>query len=118
MLADCASACSCWRFSWYKPNSALSRAQLAFDAHQPTTVQVRGLPLLYEAPHPPCRAYSNERRQSSLRGAYLPSCSRINSRSAAQPVGSLITKASQASLNRQESAPPLKVLSKAPRVVG
>ncbi len=40
---------------------------------------------------------------------YLPSCSRTDGRSAAQAVGSLVTKASPL---------PLKVLSKALRVVG
>ena len=45
-----------------------------------------------------------------LEDACLRSCSRTDGRSAAQPVGSFVTKAS--------SAVPLKVVSKAPWVVG
>jgi hypothetical protein len=61
------------------------------------------------SPHPQYRAYPDERRQAPSSEACLPSCSRTDGRSAAQPVGSFVTKASLALL---------KILSKAPGVVG
>jgi hypothetical protein len=60
---------------------------------------------------PHCLTYPDERRQAP-RGACLPSCSRTDVRSAAQPVGSFVTNASTS------STPLLKVVSKAPEVVG
>jgi hypothetical protein len=60
---------------------------------------------------PQYRAYSDERSQAPIEGAYLPSCSPTDGRSVAQPVGSLVTNASP-------EMPPLKVVSKAPGVVG
>lgn len=62
--------------------------------------------LLPGMPH--CLAYPDERKQVPLEGTCLPSCSRTDGRSAAQLVGSFVTKA----------APLLKVVSKAPEVVG
>jgi hypothetical protein len=56
------------------------------------------------------RAYPDERRRAPLDGACLPSySSRTDIRSAAQLVGSLVTKA---------SVSPLEVRSRAPGVVG
>jgi hypothetical protein len=69
VLADCASACTCCRFSSYKANSALSREQLAFGSHQATRVQSRWPAALIRF-----RlilivgAYPDEGRQAPLRG--------------------------------------------------
>src|SRR5215208_1541971 len=62
-----------------------------------------------------CRAYPDERNQAPLQGGLIPSCLHTDGRSATHPVGSLVTKASPPT---NVSPPPLKVLSKAPRVVG
>ena len=46
------------------------------------------------APYPHCGAYPDERNQAPLQGGLIPSCSRTDGRSAAQPVSSFVTKAS------------------------